>query len=63
MEFSFIIGVIGAWLIIALAKSADWFGGSGGHCEETDGEFFRRVSKMNAERDRKLYEDMQKKYH
>lgn len=27
MEFSFIIGIFGAWLIIALAKTADWFGG------------------------------------
>lgn len=28
MEFSFIIGVIGTWLLIALAKGAEWIGGS-----------------------------------
>lgn len=28
MEFSFIIGVIGTWLLIAMAKGAEWIGGS-----------------------------------
>ena len=60
MELAFIIGVIGTWLIIALAKGADWLGGSGGHQEESDKEFLDRVARENRERARKRLEEIQK---
>lgn len=60
MEFAFIIGVFGAWLIIALAKGADWLGGIGGHHKESDKEFLDRVFRESAERDRKRLEELKK---
>ncbi len=60
MEFSFIIGVIGTWLIISLAKTADRFGDSGGHYEESDRDFLNRVARENSERARKQLEEIRK---
>lgn len=60
MELAFIIGVFGAWAVIALLKGADWLGGSGGHQEESDKEFLDRVFRESAERDRKRYEEIRK---
>ena len=60
MDFSFIIGIIGTWLIISLVKTADWFSGSGGHYEESDRDFLNRVARENSERARKQLEDIRK---
>lgn len=60
MEFSFIIGVIGAWLIIALAKSADWFGGPE-KPEITDEEIFEEQKRSLRESMKWLDEHMPKK--
>lgn len=62
MELAFIIGIFGTWAVIALIKGVDWLKGSGGHHDESEGEFLRRVFRENAERDRKLHEEIQKKY-
>ena len=60
MEVAFIIGVFGAWLIIALAKGADWLGGLGGHYKESDKDFLNRVARENSERARKRLEELKK---
>lgn len=60
MEFSFIIGVIGAWLIIALAKGTDWLGGSGKGYKESDRDFLNRVARENSERARQQLEEIRK---
>lgn len=60
MEFAFIIGVFGVWLIIALAKGADWFGGSGKDYKESDRDFLNRVARENSERARKQIEEIRK---
>jgi hypothetical protein len=60
MEFAFIIGVFGVWLIIALAKGADWFGGSGKDYKESDRDFLNRVARENSERARKQLEEIRK---
>lgn len=41
MEFAFIIGVIGAWLIIALAKGADWFGKNDNGGAQDDSQWYK----------------------
>lgn len=61
MEFAFIIGVFGVWLIIALAKGADWFRGSDDHYKESDKDFLNRVARDNSERARKRLEELRKK--
>jgi hypothetical protein len=60
MEFAFIIGVIGTWLIIALAKGADWLGDSGRDCRESDRDFLNRVARENSERARKQLKEIRK---
>lgn len=60
MEFAFIIGVIGAWLIIALAKGADCLGGSGKDNKESDRDFLNRVARENSERARQQLEEIRK---
>lgn len=60
MEVAFIIGVFGAWLIIALAKGADWLVGIGCHHKESDKEFLDRVFRESAERDRRRLEELKK---
>ena len=60
MEVAFIIGVFGAWLVIALAKGADWLGGIGGHHEESDKDFLNRVARENSERAKKRLEEIKK---
>jgi hypothetical protein len=60
MEFAFIIGVFGVWLIIVLAKGADWFGGSGKDYKESDRDFLNRVARENSERARKQLEEIRK---
>ncbi len=60
MELSFIIGIIGTWLVISLVKTASWFGGNGGHYEESDRDFLNRVARENSERARKQLEEIRK---
>lgn len=59
MELAFIIGVFGAWAIIAIVKGADWLRGKGGH-EESDKEFLDRVFRENNERNRQQLEEIKK---
>ena len=61
MESAFIIALLVTWTLIALAKGADWLG-KGGHHDESDREFLERVWRENAERARKLHEEIEKKY-
>lgn len=60
MELAFIIGVIGVWAVIALAKGADWIGGNGWDCHESDRDFLNRVARENSERARKQLEEIRK---
>jgi len=60
MELAFIIGVFGAWAVIALLKGADWLGGSGRDCHESDRDFLNRVARENSERARKQLEEIRK---
>lgn len=60
MEFSFIIGIIGTWLIISLVKTAGCLSGYGGHYEESDRDFLNRVARENSERARKQLEEIRK---
>ena len=54
------VWVFGVWLIIALAKGADWFGGSGKDYKESDRDFLNRVARENSERARKKLEEIRK---
>lgn len=59
MESAFIIGVFATWVLIALAKGADWIGN--GHMkEESDRDFLNRVARENSERARKQLEEIRK---
>ena len=61
MEFAFIIGIIGAWAIIALLGLGDKFRNKGGsHYEESDKDFQNRVARMNRENARKQLEEIKK---
>lgn len=60
MEFAFIIGVIGAWAVIALLKGADWLGGSDKGYKESDRDFLNRVARENSERARQQLEEIRK---
>ena len=55
MEFSFIIGVIGTWLLIAMAKGAEWIGRSE-KSRMTDEEILE-VEKRCIQESRKWLED------
>ena len=44
----------------ALAKGADWFGGSGKDYKESDRDFLNRVARENSERARKKLEEIRK---
>ena len=59
MEFAFIIGILGVWVIIALAKGGDWFC-SGNSWKESDKDFQNRVARENSERARKQLEEIKK---
>lgn len=61
MEFAFIIGIIGAWLIIALAKGADWLSGPGKR-KITDEEILEEQKRSLRESRKWLDEHMPKKY-
>ena len=63
MEFAFIIGIFGAWAIIALAKGSEWFSGKGSDWKESDRDFLNRVARENSERARKQMEEMKKSKH
>lgn len=60
MEFAFIIGIFGAWAVIALMKGADWLGGSGKDYKESDRDFLNRVARENSERARQQLEEIRK---
>ena len=60
MESAFIIALFVTWALMALAKGADWLGGSGGHHEESDRDFLNRVARENSERARKQLEEIRK---
>lgn len=60
MELAFIIGVFGAWAVIALLKGADWLGSSGRDSQESDRDFLNRVARENSERARKQLEEIRK---
>lgn len=60
MELAFIIGIFGAWAVIALMKGADWLGGSGKGYKESDRDFLNRVARENSERARQQLEEIRK---
>ena len=60
MELAFIIGVFGAWAVIALAKGADWLSRNSMDCHESDRDFLNRVARENSKRARKQLEDIRK---
>ncbi len=61
MEFSFIIGVIGTWLLIALAKGAEWIGGSEKN-RMTDEEILEEEKRCIQESRKWLEEHIPEKY-
>lgn len=60
MELAFIIGIFGAWAVIALLKGADWLGVSGKDYKESDRDFLNRVARENSERARQQLEEIRK---
>lgn len=60
MEFSFIIGVIGTWLLIAMAKGAEWIGRSE-KSRMTDEEILEEEKRCIQESRKWLEEHMPKK--
>lgn len=61
METAFIIGIIGVWAIILIAKGLDWLNNSMPSSEkESTYDFLMRVACENYERDRKQLEEIKK---
>lgn len=61
MEFSFIIGVIGTWLLITMAKGAEWIGGSEKN-RMTDEEILEEEKRCIKESRKWLEEHIPEKY-
>lgn len=61
MEFSFIIGVIGTWLLIAMAKGAEWIGRSE-KSRMTDEEILEEEKRCIQESRKWLEEHIPEKY-